>query len=279
MNKLGFKVFATCLDPNGEGAKHLIEVADDPKKMIIITMDVTKDQDIESAYETVKSSLSYSECLFGLVNNAGIAIATEFEFGPDLTDGKKLIDVNLMGMMKVTRQFLPLIRQAKGRIVNIESFASFVPIPHSTFYGVAKAAAAGFSNNLRLEMYRHGVTVVSINPYFYKTAITDAKTLISLYKKSFRSSSTEIRKAYGEKFVQKSKTSISTSNFATESNAVPETIISALTAYEPDPRYIVAPIVFQPILRALLWLPSESFEVVFQTVGWIMGTHRVYPED
>lgn len=267
------------MDINGEGAKRLMESADDPKKMIIIKMDVTKEAEIESAYETVKSSMSYSESLYGLVNNAGISTATELEYGADLNECKKIIDVNLMGMIRVTRQFLPLIRQSKGRIVNMESFGSLIAMPHSIYYAVSKSGAAAFTDNLRFEMYRHDVSVVSINPYLYKTAVTDTKILRNQYENSFKSSSDEVRKAYGAKFVQKAKIAIMVAQFATKSDAVPNTIVSALTAYEPDTRYIVAPIILQPLLRALLWIPKESLEVMLQITPWLFRTHKVYPEN
>lgn len=247
--------------------------------MIVIGMNVTKDKDIENAYETVKKSMSNSECLYGLVNNAGIAIAGEIDFGPDLSDCNRIIDVNLMGMIKVTRQFLPLIRKSKGRIVNVESLAGLLPIPYTIFYGVSKIAAAGFSDNLRIGMYRFGVTVVSINPYLYRTSITNARTLINQYESNFKQSSEEVRQAYGKKFIQKGKIGIAITNFATKSNAVPNTIVTALTVYEPDTRYIVAPKIMEPILRSFLWMPKESLEVFFQISCWILGTHRVYPDN
>lgn len=278
-NKIGFKVFATCIDPNGEGAVELMHKADNSAKMIIIRMDVTNDKDIEAAYETVKNSMTISETLFGVVNNAGIAIATEFEWGPDLTDGKKIIEVNLMGTINVTRKFLPLIRLAKGRIINIESLSAMIPTPHGTFYGTSKYGAAGFSENLRIGMYRFGVSVVSINPWVYKTPITNAKRLAEQYESSFRNSSDEVRSAYGEIFMQKGKMELSTTpKFGTKSNAVPEVILSALTVYEPDPRYIVAPLYLQPLLRLILWLPKETVETYYQLISWLFGTHKVYAD-
>lgn len=255
-----------------------MSAADDPNKMIVIGLDVTKDKDIETAYETVEKSMSNSECLYGLVNNAGIAIAGELEFGPDLSDCNKIIDVNLMGMIKVTRQFAPLIRHSKGRIVNVESLAGLLPIPFTIFYGVSKVAAAGFSDNLRIGMYRFGVSVVSINPYLYRTSITNAKALMHQYDNNFKVSSEEVRQAYGKKFIQKGKVGIAITNFATKSDAVPNTIVTALTVYEPDPRYIVAPKILEPLLRSFLWVPKECLEVSFQFACWILGTHRVYPD-
>lgn len=58
--------------------------------------------------------------LWGLVNNAGVWYAAEVEMTPDLV-WQKTIDINLMGMIRITKAFLPLIRKAKGRIVNMSS--------------------------------------------------------------------------------------------------------------------------------------------------------------
>lgn len=176
--------------------------------MIVIRMDVTNAKDIQAAYETVKSSMANTELLFGLVNNAGISTATELEWGADLSDGKRVIEVNLMGMIDVTRKFLPLIRQAKGRIINIESVSAFIPIPHSLFYGTSKYGAAGFSENLRIGMHRFGVYVVSVLPFFYNTAINDSARLADCFESSFKSSSMEVRSAYGEKYMQTVKSNI-----------------------------------------------------------------------
>lgn len=277
LNRVGFKVFASCIDPNGEGAVRLMHKAEHPAKMVVMRMDVTNDKDIEVAFETVITSMANTELLFGLVNNAGIAKAAEFEWGPDMAEGQKIIDVNLLGMIKVTRKFLPLLRQAKGRILNVESMSSLIPTPHGLFYGTSKFGAAGFSDNLRIGMYRFGVSVVSINPWMYKTPISNAKMLADQYESSFRNSSDEVRNAYGENFLEKGKTGVSQMKFAIESNAVPELIVSALTVYEPDPRYIVAPIVMQPVLRLMLWLPKETLEAHYQIGTWFVGTHKVYP--
>lgn len=278
LNKIGFKVFASCIDPNGSGAVELMHKAEHSAKMIVFRMDVTNDKDIEAAYETVNSSMTNSEVLFGLVNNAGIAIANEFEWGPDLSDGKMIIDVNLMGMIKVTRKFLPLIRQAKGRVLNIESLSGLMATPHGIFYGISKYGAVGFSNNLRIAMYRFGVSVVSINPWIYKTAISNAKTLADQYENSFKNSSDEVRSAYGQTFMLKGKVGVSSTKLGIKSNAVPKLIVSALTVYEPDPRYIVAPMFMQPGLRLMLWLPKETLEAYYQIWSWFIGTHKVYPE-
>ncbi len=282
LNKLGFKVFATCRDQNAEIAKRLIGKAADPKKMVVIVMDVTKDNEIDSAYETVVKSMTSSESLFGLVNNAGLATATEFEFGTDLSDCKKVIDANLIGMMRVTRKFLPLIRQSKGRIVNVESLSGLVPLPFSIFYAVSKAGTVGFSNNLRFSMYKFGVTVVSILPWLHRTPMTNAAAMTNQLENNFRKSPEEVRKAYGEKFIQRAKKAVKKIldfGKGNSLNAVPNSIVTALTSYEPDSRYIVAPFQWQLLMRMWLWSSEDTFEVISQITAKAFGVSKVYPEN
>ncbi len=272
-------MFATCRDQNDEIAKRLIELAADPKKMIVLAMDVTKDNEIDSAYETVVKSMTSSESLFGLVNNAGMANATEFEFGTDLSDCKKIIDVNLMGMIRVTRKFLPLIRQSKGRIVNVESLGGIIPIPFSIFYGVSKSGAVGFSDNLRISMFKFGVTVVSILPWLHRTPMTNASVSTKQFENNFKSSSEEVRKAYGSKYVKRAKKAFKGQlDGGANLNEVPNSIVTALTTYEPDSRYIVAPLQWQILMRVLLSTSRDTFEVLYQIAGWVCRLDKIYPE-
>jgi NAD(P)-dependent dehydrogenase (short-subunit alcohol dehydrogenase family) len=58
--------------------------------------------------------------LWGLVNNAGIWYLSEIEMTPEKI-WRQVLEVNLFGMIRVTKAFLPLIRQAKGRVINMSS--------------------------------------------------------------------------------------------------------------------------------------------------------------
>ena len=74
------------------------------------------------SYQNNLVELRSTSGLWGLVNNAGV-----FSFGPTewvpLADFKKAADVNLWGMMDVTKTFLPLVKKAKGRVVLVGSIA------------------------------------------------------------------------------------------------------------------------------------------------------------
>lgn len=103
--------------------------------MQIVQLDVTDDQQISEATELVTEQLggegwlfqaNFHHCilcpagLWGLVNNAGIWHLSEVEMTPEKI-WRQVLEVNLFGMIKVTKAFLPFIRQAKGRVVNMSS--------------------------------------------------------------------------------------------------------------------------------------------------------------
>ena len=86
---------------------------------------------------------------WGLVNNAGILdypVPMEFL---NKNDYMKLLDVNLFGMIEVTKAFLPLLKRSKGRIVNMTSICTELCLRSFTAYNISKHAAQAFSDTLR----------------------------------------------------------------------------------------------------------------------------------
>ena len=108
--------------------------------------------------------------LAGLVNNAGIAVPGPLEFltRDDLT---RQFDVNVIGLMDVTRRLIPNLRQARGRIVNVSSIAGLSSLPMMGAYSASKFAVEALSDALRLELRPWGMKVVLIEPGPVKTAI------------------------------------------------------------------------------------------------------------
>ena len=86
----------------------------------ILKLDVTKQEDAENAAkEIAKSKIP----LWSVVNNAGIAVGVPFDWGNDVDEYKKVFEVNVFGMVRVTKQCIPLLRQSRGRIINVSSLA------------------------------------------------------------------------------------------------------------------------------------------------------------
>jgi short-subunit dehydrogenase len=101
-----------------------------------------------------------------IVNNAGIDVVCRFEELIDLELFKRVMDVNLYGAVHCTYHALPYLKASKGRIVNISSMAGLIAIPLNTSYVASKFAMNGFSDSLRMELGKTGVSVTVICPYW-----------------------------------------------------------------------------------------------------------------
>jgi len=80
----------------------------------------------------------------------------------ELDKARQLFDLNVWSYITVTQAFLPLLIKAKGMIVNQTSVSSVFPTPHSSVYHASKAAAAMFSDHMRIEFAPFGIKVVDL---------------------------------------------------------------------------------------------------------------------
>ncbi len=107
-----------------------------------------------------------------LVNNAGVALGGNFDQVGE-ADFDWLMDVNFHGLVRMTRAFLPLLKQAdEGRIVNVSSAFGLVSPPGQAAYSASKFAVRGFSQALRHELAGTSVGVSLVHPGGVATAIT-----------------------------------------------------------------------------------------------------------
>jgi NAD(P)-dependent dehydrogenase (short-subunit alcohol dehydrogenase family) len=112
-----------------------------------------------------------------LVNNAGINRRNPFAGDADTMAGdwNDIMAVNLDGVFNVTQAFLPQIRAAKGRIVNMGSMQSFLHVrtPSSAAYTASKHAVLGFTRALAAELGKDGVRVNAIGPGLLATPLNE----------------------------------------------------------------------------------------------------------
>jgi NAD(P)-dependent dehydrogenase (short-subunit alcohol dehydrogenase family) len=108
--------------------------------------------------------------LAGLVNNAGEAVSGPVEFVP-IDELRRQLEVNLIGQVAVTQAFLPQLRQARGRIVNVSSIGGRVALPLMSPYAASKFGLEAVSDSLRRELRHLGVTVSVVEPGGVKTPI------------------------------------------------------------------------------------------------------------
>ncbi len=159
----GFKVFASARDPKKlDGISGLGEGRITPLKM-----DVTDEASIAEALEVIASS---GATIYGVVNNAAVAVTGPMEF-LSTEDLRHQFETNVFGVMNVTRAVLPQMRSAgAGRIVNIGSMSGRLAAPFMGAYGSSKHAVEGLSDSLRRELRPFGVKVSVIRPGFINTS-------------------------------------------------------------------------------------------------------------
>jgi 3-hydroxybutyrate dehydrogenase len=253
LNRLGFTVFAGVLNSKGNGANTLIRESMKPSRMIVLQMDVTNDSQVSKALSAVTQFLEAKKCLeeswvlHAVINNAGIIKIGEIEWGPEgsVEEYQKQLDVNLMGMVRVTRRFLPLIRKSRGRIINLSSIMSQTNVPGINGYCVSKAAAAKFSEGLQSEVSRFGVTVVDVKPWFYRTPLLKGEMVSRLSTQLWNQTLDHIKKEYGqesyfEDFVKRMLFMCTDClNVIQRPEDVVDSLVDAVTSGEPNAVYRV----------------------------------------
>lgn len=158
--KMGWRVYAGVRrTKDGEA---LLDKAASKDRLIPIQLDVTSKDDIERAAKVI-SEAAGERGLDGLVNNAGIAVAAPLEFVP-IDDFRRQLEVNVTGQLAVTQAAIPLLRKARGRIVNIGSVSGRINTPMLGAYSISKFALDALSSTLRMELEPWGIAVIYIAP-------------------------------------------------------------------------------------------------------------------
>jgi NAD(P)-dependent dehydrogenase (short-subunit alcohol dehydrogenase family) len=140
-----------------------------------LVFDVTDAAGIARAADSVAAQVG-DQCLAALVNNAGIAPTGPLLHQPP-EEIRQLFEINVFGVIAVTRAFLPLLgarRNAprpRGRIINISSFNGGVSVPFAIAYSASKHALEAISDGLRRELWIYGIDVIAIEPGTIRTEI------------------------------------------------------------------------------------------------------------
>ena len=108
-----------------------------------------------------------------IVNNAGVASGGFFD-ELSLEDWDWQLAINLMGVVKGCKAFLPLLEQSKGKIINIASMAALMQGPAMSNYNVAKAGVVALSESLLIELAQQEVAVHVVCPSFFQTNLLDS---------------------------------------------------------------------------------------------------------
>jgi len=144
-----------------------IEALNAIRNVQAMRLDVTKPDEIAAAVATVTQG---GRGLWGLVNNAGVAVAGPFADLKD-EDFDFVMDVNAYGPFRMTKAFLPLVAASKGRIVTISSISGILSSGNLGVYSMSKHAVEAFGDSLAVQVEPLGVAVSLIEPGNFNSQI------------------------------------------------------------------------------------------------------------
>uniref|UniRef100_A0A452HJI2 Retinol dehydrogenase 16 n=1 Tax=Gopherus agassizii TaxID=38772 RepID=A0A452HJI2_9SAUR len=190
----GLRVLAACLTQ--QGAEQLRKATSERLQTVIL--DVTRTDSIAAATAWVKERVG-DKGLWGLVNNAGVALPLVPNEWLTKDDFVRVLDVNLIGLIEVTLSFLPLVKRARGRVVNMASI-----LGRLAFYGggycPSKYGVEAFSDSLRRELRPFGMKIAIVEPGYFRTPISDMQRHLECLEQSWRNARPEVKESYGQHY-------------------------------------------------------------------------------
>jgi len=259
LDRLGFRVFAGIRNENDGRA--LIERSEG--RITPLLIEVTDRASADAAADRVAKAVGTAG-LSGLVNNAGIAVGGPLEFLP-LSEIRQQFEVNVLGQIEVTQAFLPLLRLARGRIVNMGSIAGRTAFPFLGPYSASKYALEAITDALRVELLPWGISVSVIEPGDVATPIW--KKSLAAAQKTLQGFPARAVDLYGPSLEAVTRAVEKAAASAIDPGPVVRAVEHALAAGNPKTRYLVGRGVW---LRAFLKqvLPDRLFDrLIIHAIG------------
>src|SRR5438445_3095683 len=223
----GFRTYATMR--NLEKATAISDMAKREKlQLYTIELDVTNEKSVNQAIKTIKSDAGRIDVL---VNNAGYGLTGSLE-DLSMNEIKAQYETNVFGLIRVTQEVLPIMREQKsGIIVNISSIGGKMAMPLSSPYIGTKFAVEGLSESIAYDLEPFGIKVVIIEPGAIKT---NFGTGMVVAEKNLNASS-----PYFKGMQQLQGTLNSLLKNGSLPSKVAEVILNAITTPNPNLRYTV----------------------------------------
>lgn len=241
----GWQVFAADFDVDG------LERLRDQSGIVPIALDVTDADAVEAARREVSAAC---DGLDAVVNFAGI-LAVGSTLDVDVETVRRVLDVNVLGMIRVNRALFPLVQARGGRIVNVSSETGWqMSMPFNGIYAMSKHAVEAYSDALRRELLFLGIPVVKIQPGPFRTE------MVTGVNAAF------VRAAAASGYFRTLLENVRERAVAEHANArdprlVAEVIHTALTAKKPRAAYSVHP---DPARSFLHYLPTRLADVLLK---------------
>jgi NAD(P)-dependent dehydrogenase (short-subunit alcohol dehydrogenase family) len=232
------------------------------ERLTPVRLDVTDEASIAAVGDLVTAAVGDAG-LAGLVNNAGTTVPCPAEYLP-LAEFRRQLEVNLVGHLAVIQAFLPLLRQAGGRVVNVSSVGGKVGPPMMACYSAAKYGLEGLSDTLRIELRESGIHVSLIEPGMIATSM--GGKLVRDTERWLRALPTEGRARYGHVLEAMPMISREAAR-GSQPEVVADAIAHALTSRRPRTRYAVG-IGARRLLTMRRMLPDRWMDrMILRTLG------------
>jgi NAD(P)-dependent dehydrogenase (short-subunit alcohol dehydrogenase family) len=233
LDKQGYRVFAGVrTEKDAESLKQTTSGSLTP-----IIMDITKAEEIKSASEFVSLAIG-DEKLFALINNAYAGVDGPLECLL-IDDIRWNFEVNVIGQIAVTQAFLPMIRKAQGRIINISAICGRFALPYRGLLSASKFVIEAITDTLRMELLSSGIEVLSILPTGIITP-EQADKVEADCQKVLANMSPEMKAIYGKNFRILMEDAVKGNRSAgLPIEKVTAVILKALEARKPKRQYFV----------------------------------------
>lgn len=200
-----------------------------------VRLDVTKQVDVDAAVALIREE---GRGLWGLVNNAGVATSSPVAAMAD-GDLDFVLNVNVNGVVRVTRAFIPLIVESQGRITTTGSISGILSSAGGSAYSMSKHAMEALVDSLAAELTDTGVHVSVIEPGSYKSMIR--RTTGARIAKNIEAAGGTVTDDIKERMKAAAEREVTLQ----EPDAVSDAAIHALFSDEPRRRYMVVPDQFE----------------------------------
>lgn len=232
----GFDVVGTGRDGSQTG---------DHQGVTMLDLDVRSDASVAAAADYIIKRFGRLDVL---VNNAGVGLSGAAE-DSSIEQAQQLFDINVFGVMRVTKAVLPRMRQqGSGRIINVSSVLGFLPAPYSAVYAATKHAIEGYTESLDYEVRSHGVRAILVEPAYTKTGFES-----NLLRPDTPAS------AYSEPRHVAGEVAAAANQSGDDPAIVAQVIVSAASDRRPKLRYTAGPLASRArVLRRLA--PAPIFD-------------------
>jgi NAD(P)-dependent dehydrogenase (short-subunit alcohol dehydrogenase family) len=200
-----------------------------------LMIDVADDKSVQRAAAEVTKAVG-ADGIKGLVNNAGVSWGGPLET-QELGEIRAMFDVNVFGLIAVTQAFLGLVRQGKGRIVNMSSVGGRMPVPFVAAYSATKFAVEAISDSLRVELRPWGIKVACVEPGSIATPLWERG--FEQFDRQVAGMTPEAHDLYGKYIPRMRKITERSASMGIPPARVADAVEHALTAARPRTRYLV----------------------------------------